>query len=51
MIFAATLLGFSIAMTLMAVGLLFGRKRLRRTCGAACDCTGTGGTEREGLLG
>ena len=34
----ATLVGFLIAMFLMAIGLLIGRPAIRRGCGDDCEC-------------
>jgi hypothetical protein len=50
MIFVTTLIGFVIAMLLMALGVLSGKPNLRKRCGEECACVaperseGPGGT-------
>lgn len=48
MIFITTLIGFVIAMLLMALGLLLGKQILRKRCGEECSCVAQGRTERPG---
>ena len=48
MIFITTLIGFVIAMLLMALGLLWGKPNLRKRCGEECACVAQERSERPG---
>jgi len=48
MIFITTLIGFVIAMLLMALGVLSGKAILRKRCGEECVCVVQERSERPG---
>lgn len=48
MIFITTLIGFAIAMLLMALGVLSGKPNLRKRCGDECVCIAQERGERPG---
>jgi hypothetical protein len=48
MIFITTLIGFVIAMLLMALGVLSGKQILRKRCGEECSCVAQERSERPG---
>jgi hypothetical protein len=48
MIFITTLIGFVIAMLLMALGVLSGKPNLRKRCGDECTCVARERSERPG---
>ena len=50
MIFLATLIGFAVAMALMALGVSFGRATLRNRCGEECECLDGNIRQRKGAI-